>query len=96
MAQTFFRRKNSTEDDSRSGRQGFINAGLVDSVLDTTEEDRRVSIRELSDRIGVGKTTIDVILKERLEINKVCARWIPRILIEEGIGIDEVFASSTP
>ena len=47
--------RNSTEDDSRSGRPGLINAGLVDSLRDVIEEDCRVSIRELSDRIGVGK-----------------------------------------
>ena len=42
-----------------------------------------MSIRELSDRISVGKTTIDAILKERLKMNKVCARKIPRVLTEE-------------
>lgn len=47
------------------------------------EEDCRVSIRELSDRVDVGKTTIDIILKDRLNMNKVCTRWIPRILTEE-------------
>ena len=75
--------RNSTEVDSRSGRPGLINAGLVDSVRDMIEEDLRVSIRELSDRIGVGKTAIDVLLKERLKMNNVCARWIPRILTEK-------------
>ena len=75
--------RTSTKDESRSGRPGLINAGLVDSVRDMIEGDRRVSIRKLPDRIGVGKTTIDIILKEKLKMNKVCARWIPRILIEE-------------
>ena len=41
---------------------------------DMIEEDHLVSIRELSDQIGEGKTTTDVILKERLKMNKVCAR----------------------
>lgn len=54
------------------------------------EEDRRVRIRELSDRIqelsdrvGVERTIIDVFLKDRLKMNKVCAKLIPRILTEE-------------
>ena len=47
------------------------------------EKDRRVNIGELSDQTGEGKTTIDVILKERLKKNKVCARSIPWILTEE-------------
>ena len=42
-----------------------------------------MSIEELSDQIGVRKTMIDVILKERLKMNKVCERWIPQILTEE-------------
>lgn len=75
--------RNSVKDDARSGRPGVINSGLVNTVRDMIEEDRRVSIRDLSDQTGVGKTTIDVILKEHLNMNKVCARWIPRILSEE-------------
>ena len=75
--------RTSTEADKRSGRPGMINAGLTDSVREAIDTDGRVSIQELADRFGVGKTTIDVILKERLKMNKVCARWIPRILTEE-------------
>ena len=75
--------RTSTEADKRSGRPGMINEGVTDSVREAIDTDGRVSIRELADRFGVGKTTIDVILKERLKMNKVCARWIPRILTEE-------------
>ena len=75
--------RTSTETDKRSSRPGMINAGLTDSVREAIDTDGRVSIRELADRFGVGKTSIDFILKERLKMNKVCARWIPRILTEE-------------
>ena len=62
----------------------MINVGLVDSMGAVREEDRRVSIRELSDRIDAGRTTTDVILKARLKWKKkVFASWIPRILTEE-------------
>ena len=61
----------------------MINAGLTDSVREAIDTDGRVGIRELADRFAVGKTTINVILKERLKKKKVCARWFPRILTEE-------------
>ena len=53
------------------------------SVNSLVNEDRRVTIRELSDRFGIGRSTINVILKEKLDMNKVCARWIPRILSDD-------------
>ena len=37
----------------------------------------------LSDRLGVGRSTINIILKEKLDMNKACARWIPRILSDD-------------
>ena len=70
----------STEADQRSGRPGVINAGLVDLVREAIDKDGRVTTREQADRFGVRKTTTDIIFKERLYMNKVCASWIPRIL----------------
>ena len=89
--------KKSTEDDSRPCRPGLINADLVDSVRDMIKEDRRVSIREPSDQISVGKTTVVVILEETLEINKMDTMDSDRGKQEnKGIGINGVLASSTP
>ena len=58
---------NSTKNEKISSRPKMINVGLVDSMGAVREEDRRVSIRELSDRIDAGRTTTDVILKARLK-----------------------------
>ena len=87
--------RTSTETDKRSSRPGMINAGLTDSVREAIDTDGRVSTRELADRFGVGKTSIDFISKERLKMNKVCARWIPRILTEEN-KTNRVSASLVP
>ena len=53
------------------------------SVNSLVNENRRVTIRELSDRFGIGRSTINIIWKEKLDMNKVCARWIPRILSDD-------------
>ena len=63
-----------TEANKTSGHQGMINAGLTDSMREAIDTVGRVSIQELADKFGVGKTTIDVILKVRLKMNKVWAR----------------------
>lgn len=71
VQQTFFRQKKVKQRrfDFRSGWTGIINAGSVDSMRDMIEEDSSLRTRELSGRIIVGKTTIDVILKKRLKMN---------------------------
>ena len=63
---------------------------LVKAMIDG---DRRVSVCELESSAGVSRGTIDIILNERLKMNKVCARWLLRILTEE-VRINRVAASS--
>ena len=63
-----------TEANKTSDHQAMINAGLTDSVRKAIDTDGRVSIQELADRFGAGRTTIYVFLKKRLKMNKVWAR----------------------
>ena len=56
---------------------------MADSVNNIVKEDSRVTIRELESRTGVSRDTVEVILKEKLNMNKVCARWIPMLLTED-------------
>jgi len=65
--------RTSTEDDKRADRPTIIRDTIVKSVDSLVNEDRRVTIHDISDRLGVGRSTSNIILKEKLDVNKLCA-----------------------
>jgi hypothetical protein len=46
------------------------------------EDDRRHSIQEISDHVGVSYGTVHSILHEKLAMQRLCARLVPRVLKE--------------
>ena len=49
-------------------------------VIDT---DRRLTVREISEDIGISKTSVHWILRETLGMSRVCARWVPLLITED-------------
>ena len=82
--QEFKHGRHSVEDELRSGRPSSAttteNIGLV---LDMIMEDRRLSTRQIADRLGIPQERADNILKNELGLSKVSARWVPRLLTPE-------------
>jgi histone-lysine N-methyltransferase SETMAR len=56
---------------------------MVNTARVIVLEDRRITLRELGDILGVSQTTAHTILRDYLHMRKVCARWIPRLLTPE-------------
>lgn len=77
----FKRGRKSLEDDMRSGRPATgatpENILLIKKFLNN---DRRVSIRLMQEMCALSYGTIKLILHEHLNMRKVCARWVPRML----------------
>ena len=46
-------------------------------------EDRRIKVREIAEIFGISVGVKHNILHEKLEIKKMCARWVPRLLTIE-------------
>ncbi|XP_041364246.1 uncharacterized protein LOC121379629 [Gigantopelta aegis] len=75
------RGRTSTEDNPRSGRPCEVSIDEnVNAVLDTVIKDRRFTIRQLASVHNISKTSLERILLEHLHMNKVSARWVPRML----------------
>ena len=71
-------------DDEREGRPSFRESDAVENeVRDVINSDRRLTVREVADKCGISKTTAHQILGNDLNMNRVCARWVPRILTAE-------------
>jgi hypothetical protein len=45
----------------------------------------RLNVREVEDKCVISKTTVHEILVQELHMNRICARWVPRMLSEENM-----------
>ena len=43
-------------------------------------DDRRMKVREIAETTGISKERVGYILHEELDMKKLCARWVPRLL----------------
>ena len=56
---------------------------LIASVAAAVEDDRRLTISEIAEGLGVSYGTIFNILHDDLGLEKLSARWVPRLFTEE-------------
>jgi histone-lysine N-methyltransferase SETMAR len=43
-------------------------------------DDRRMKVRETAETTGISNERVGCILHEELDMEKLCARWVPRLL----------------
>ena len=47
------------------------------------EQNARLSVKDIASCTGISEGIVQTILKKRLDLRKVCARWVPHLLTEE-------------
>ncbi|KAI6655674.1 Transposase [Oopsacas minuta] len=47
-----------------------------------SDKDRRVTLRQLEEELGMSKSILDKILTEQLGMSRVLSRWVPKLLSE--------------
>ena len=73
--------RTSIDDDHRSGRpREGVTEETVQIIHQVVMNDRRLTVRQISEEVGMSKSTVDRILREELAMTKVSARWVPRLL----------------
>lgn len=77
-------------DEARQGRPtSAVNEGNVALVKQLIEEDSRYTLDELAEKvrctskIDCSRTSIQKIIHDELQLRKVSARWVPRLLTEQ-------------
>jgi [histone H3]-lysine36 N-dimethyltransferase SETMAR len=74
----------SIADDPRSGRpQEASSSGMISAVQKMVEENGRVTYDEMQHSLGIGRSTIQSLLHDHLNLKKLCGRWIPHMLTIE-------------
>ena len=77
----FKRGRQSLEDDPRPGRPVTVaTPEMVNKVHDIVMTDRRVTQRYIASTVGISQERVHSILTEDLEMRKLSARWVPRLL----------------
>ena len=82
--QAFKAGKFSVEDDTRPGRpKTSVTKATIAAVKIVVEQNARLSVRDIASCTGISEGSVQTILKKRLDLRKVCARWVPHLLTEE-------------
>lgn len=55
----------------------------INMISDMIQRDRRLTLKELSARSGLSKTTVVRIVKKKLDLNRINAKFIPKLLTDE-------------
>ena len=76
--------KFSVEDDTRPGRpKTSVTKANIAAVKIVVKQDARLSVKDIASCTGISEGSVQTILKKRLDLRKVCARWVPHLLTEE-------------
>ena len=76
--------KFSVKDDTRLGRpKTSVTKANIAAVKIVVEQDARLSVKDIASCTGISEGSVQTILKKRLDLRKVCARWVPHLLTEE-------------
>ena len=56
---------------------------LIAAVKIVVKQDARLSVKDIASCTGISDGSVQTILKKRLDLRKVCFRWVPDLLTEE-------------
>ena len=68
--------KFSFEDDTRLGRpETSVTKANIAAVKIVVGQNARLCVKDIASCIGISEGSVQTILKKRLDLRKVCARW---------------------
>ena len=80
----FKKGRTSVDSDPRSGRPSLTTTQEnIERVRVAIEGDRRLTVREIENDLGIPETTVWGILNKILGMTRVCAKFIPKLLTTE-------------
>ena len=76
--------RESIENNPRVGRPvSVLTERNVATVKTLIEEDARYTMQEIEELSGIHSSSVLKVLRERLGLRKICARWVPHLLTGE-------------
>ena len=74
--------RESIENDLRVSRPVLTEKNVA-TVKTLIKEDARYTVQEIEELSGIHSSSVLKILRERLGLRKICARWVPHLLTDE-------------
>uniref|UniRef100_A0A8C4WUG0 Mos1 transposase HTH domain-containing protein n=1 Tax=Eptatretus burgeri TaxID=7764 RepID=A0A8C4WUG0_EPTBU len=75
--------REEVEDDPQSGRPSTSRTMKnIERVKQMVHTDRRLTVRMIAEELSINKDTVWSIITENLEMRKVCAKMVPKLLSE--------------
>ena len=72
------------KDDLHSGRKVTVSTDKRIAAIEVyVMEDRQITVRQVDENFDIGYGTAQDILTNVLGMRRVCARWVPRLLVPE-------------
>ena len=76
--------RTSTNDEPRSGRPSDVTTPeMIAKIEKLVTGDRKLKLRELADMVNIASERVYNILHNYLNMRKLCARWVPRVLTND-------------
>ena len=76
--------KFSVKDDTRPRRpKTSVTKANIAAVKIAVKQDAWLSVKDIASCTGISEGSVQTILKKRLDLRKVCARWVPHLLTEK-------------
>jgi C4-type Zn-finger protein len=74
----------SVDDNAQEGCPSTSRVGEnIQRVQDLVMSDRSTTTRIITDKLGISKASVQTILKEDLNMRKLCAKIVPEVLAQE-------------
>ncbi|UYV82869.1 hypothetical protein LAZ67_22001161 [Cordylochernes scorpioides] len=68
----------------------------IDKIHDLVMLDRRMTVRQIEETLGIPKTTVDRFMREHLGLRKLSARWVPKPLTPDQKAVRRKHSGSPP
>jgi hypothetical protein len=76
--------RESVDDDARAGRPSTSRADeKIQRVYSLVKADRRITTRIIAEKLRISKGSVQTILKEDMNMQKLCAKIVPKVLTDE-------------
>ena len=76
--------REGVEDDDRPGRPPTsVTEDNIEKVRDVIRKDRRLGVWAVAEEVSLDRESVQQILREELNMRKVCAKMVPKLLSDE-------------
>ena len=83
MARTIFGRESLKDDDRPCRPHAAVTDDNIEKVRDVIQKDQRLGVRAVAEEVNLDRESVRQFLREELNMRKVCAKMVLKLLSDE-------------